>query len=461
MLGDPGQSNQFFVDSMNGTTDYSNQYQWPANNDAAQFVEQEKTRKIRTPRVHFPIGSRFDYEQNQQALRDRLAQLTYEMDNLHYLSQEEAELKRLEKELVEDQIEQFRQVWELQTYLAGGADAPLKCSDHGRMVGPDTATAAGIGTSGQARASKQQAESHMRPVGDEEPVREDIPPTIARSTTSSFKPVERETHANKVAVKHASDFQRKSDTEYSMQTSPSMVPIRGKENRGSASASQESTVTLPIITERGQISFRHTVGAGLGSRLLRQNVMYSEETPHVVTAVDVESSNVGEASQMPTESSEPSVEADQRIDDDQTSSVPKTTRRELQRSVEELRLSAGMPTNAVESSRIPVKKSAFAQQLRKIAAISRALFGDRPSTTQKAEEADKPGHKASSNREGEVIEARDGAAFAVMAPLLPQVDGVSATVGATGMFRIEGQARARCVAMIRNLSTISIIFGRR
>ena len=80
------------------------------------------TMNIRTPRVTFPIGSQFEFEQNQQALRDRLAQLQYEMSNLSYMTREDAKRKIMEKELVEEQIEQFRQVWELQCQLSASAN---------------------------------------------------------------------------------------------------------------------------------------------------------------------------------------------------------------------------------------------------------------------------------------------------------------------------------------------------
>ncbi|KAI9828128.1 MAG: hypothetical protein M1832_003655 [Thelocarpon impressellum] len=80
---------------------------------------------IRTPRVIFPIGSQFEFEQNQQALRNRLAQLRYEMSNLDYMSREDAERKILETRLVGEQMENFKQVWELQCQLAESANAPI------------------------------------------------------------------------------------------------------------------------------------------------------------------------------------------------------------------------------------------------------------------------------------------------------------------------------------------------
>ena len=446
--------NPFFVDPLIGAASYRNQYQWSLNDNNTHSAEEGRTRNIRTPRVHFPIGSRFDYEQNQQALRDRLAQLMYEMDNLQYLTHEEAELKRLEKEVVEDQIEQFRQVWELQTYLAGGEDEPMK-SPNGQHHGAATMSQDSTTIPSQTRRDNRRPESN-EPLPYREAVPEHGQPTIVHSTASNVKPVDRKISMKRAGVKDASTLQRKSESESAVQTPPSMAPIHGKENRKSTSASQASEATLPTIPGSGQVSLRHrTAGAALGSQLLRKNATSSVESLQIHVDTDVGSSDMQASSDVPNGLS---VEGYPRVHEDEVSTLPKKTRRELQRSVEQLRLSAGLPTNAVEASRIPVKRFAFAQQLRKIAAISKSFFGDASSCSPEAVKADNsnpthPPHsmhhgKASCNRDITTVEARDGTGFTVISALLPQVDGVSATVSNNEESQKRKQEKARSVAAV-------------
>ncbi|KAI9845693.1 MAG: hypothetical protein M1838_001653 [Thelocarpon superellum] len=97
----------------------------PASTTSQSPLEQTTTaQNIRTPRVSFPIGSQFEFDQNQRALQSRLSQIAHEMATVTLMSREETERKLVEKHLIEQQLEHISQVWTLQNQMASKENTP-------------------------------------------------------------------------------------------------------------------------------------------------------------------------------------------------------------------------------------------------------------------------------------------------------------------------------------------------